>query len=64
LIKTVASSKTGIQQHQLINKAHEMLALLRSNLKFLIFASLFFIVVLGGIYYVEAALEAQVQVVE
>ncbi|ACJ27378.1 MULTISPECIES: hypothetical protein [Shewanella] len=41
-----------------------MLELLRSNLKFLILTSLFFIVVLGGIYYVEAALEAQVQVID
>ncbi|MFT5790525.1 MULTISPECIES: hypothetical protein [unclassified Shewanella] len=41
-----------------------MLELLRSNLKFIIMTALFFGVVLGGIYYVEAALEAQVQVID
>lgn len=41
-----------------------MLELIRSNLKFIIMTTLFFGVVLGGIYYVEAALEAQVRVIE
>ncbi|WOT04755.1 hypothetical protein [Shewanella youngdeokensis] len=41
-----------------------MFELLRSNLKFIIMATLFFGVVLGGIYYVEASLESQVRVVE
>jgi hypothetical protein len=37
---------------------------LRENFKMIFWTSVFFIAVLGGIYYVEAALEAQVQVIE
>lgn len=40
-----------------------MFKLLRSNLRFIVMISLFFAVVLGGIYFVEASLEAQVQVI-
>ncbi|WP_275660447.1 hypothetical protein [Shewanella sp. Isolate13] len=41
-----------------------MLEVIRRNLKFIIMTTLFFVAILGGIYYVEAALEAQVQVVD
>ncbi|MFV7771530.1 MULTISPECIES: hypothetical protein [Shewanella] len=36
----------------------------RENFKLLFWTSIFFIAILGGIYYVESALEAQVQVIE
>ncbi|MDR8522201.1 MULTISPECIES: hypothetical protein [Shewanella] len=41
-----------------------MLEFIRSNLKLIIMTTLFFVFILGGIYYVESALEAQVQVID
>ncbi len=41
-----------------------MLEFIRSNLKLIIMTTLFFVLILGGIYYVESALEAQVQVID
>lgn len=41
-----------------------MLEFFRANFKMILWTSLFFIAVGGGIYYVEAALEAQVQVID
>jgi len=41
-----------------------MLEFFRVNFKIIFWISLFFIVVGGGIYYVETALEAQVQVID
>jgi hypothetical protein len=41
-----------------------MLDFLRANGKMLFWIGLFFIAIGGGIYYVDTALEAQVQVLE
>ncbi|WP_263053380.1 MULTISPECIES: hypothetical protein [Shewanella] len=41
-----------------------MLEFFRENFKMILWTSIFFIAVGGGIYYVEAALEAQVQVID
>ncbi|GGI69353.1 hypothetical protein GCM10007978_03960 [Shewanella hanedai] len=41
-----------------------MLEFLRENGKMLFWVTLFFIAIGGGIYYVDVALEAQVQVIE
>ncbi|QYJ99743.1 hypothetical protein K0J45_02285 [Shewanella alkalitolerans] len=50
-----------------IQDLKEMLSMkefFRENFKMLFWTAIFFVAILGGIYYVEAALEAQVQVVE
>ncbi|CAM3924941.1 MULTISPECIES: hypothetical protein [Shewanella] len=36
----------------------------RENFKMLFWTTIFIVAILGGIYYVEAALEAQVQVID
>ena len=41
-----------------------MLEFLRENGKMIIWTTLFFIAIGGGIYYVDMALEAQVQVID
>ncbi|MCG9755737.1 hypothetical protein L1D40_11005 [Shewanella insulae] len=58
----------GFEQPTLpIQGLKEMLSMkefFRENFKLLFWTAIFFVAILGGIYYVETALEAQVQVVE